>query len=581
MGSVAMDQSGNIAVGYSVSDAYTVYPSIRYAGRLVSDPPGTLPQGEYSIIAGSGYQSPSTRWGDYSAMSVDPADDCTFWYTNEYMPVDGNWRTRIATFRFSTCSAERGYVAGVVSDEQTGAPIVGATVQASIPPTYTWSTTSQAGGLYRLSVISGTCTISATAPGYLPYLTTGVTVTTDHTTTLDIPLLPIPTYVISGYVRDAYTGSPLAATVSLPGSPISPTQADPATGLYSMTVPLDVYVLQAEADHYLAQGRPITLTGDRTEDFDLEPVCLLVVDDDAGADYETYYAGALDRLGRSYNVTTTSPSSETLSHYQGVIWLTGNEGSDTLTAADRANLAAYLDAGGRLFLSGQDIGIDIGATPFYADYLHADYDSDDTNVHMLVGLDFLSGLDITISGGDGANNQTHPSDVEPVNGGVAVYDYLAPHLYGGVAYAGTYRTVYFSFGYEAIDNQPDRDAVMSSTLAYLGVTCSAPEPCVPVSGIDFDHVPPEPLVGDEVVFTASAAAGTAELPVTYNWDFGDGSGVGAGNPITHTFPLTVTAQTYTVVLTVTNGCPSQQMVQKAVAVLPRAVYVYLPFVVRD
>jgi PKD repeat protein len=102
MGSIAMDGSGNIALGYSVSSS-TVYPGIRYTGRLASDPAGTMPQGEHTIIDGAGYQSPSTRWGDYSAMSVDPADDCTFWYTNEYLPANGLWQTRIATFRFSEC----------------------------------------------------------------------------------------------------------------------------------------------------------------------------------------------------------------------------------------------------------------------------------------------------------------------------------------------------------------------------------------------------------------------------------------------------------------------------------------------
>ena len=96
MGSMAMDGAGNIAIGYSVSSS-TVYPSIRYTGRLADDPLGTLPQAEEQIIAGSGYQSHShARWGDYSAMSVDPVDDCTFWYTQEYIETSdwANWQTR-------------------------------------------------------------------------------------------------------------------------------------------------------------------------------------------------------------------------------------------------------------------------------------------------------------------------------------------------------------------------------------------------------------------------------------------------------------------------------------------------------
>jgi hypothetical protein len=104
MGSIAMDKVGDIAVGYSASSS-SVYPSIRLAGRVPADPLGTLGP-EQSIIAGSGSQlRPLARWGDYSALSVDPGDDCTLWYTNEYLKSDGtfNWSTRIASFRFSTC----------------------------------------------------------------------------------------------------------------------------------------------------------------------------------------------------------------------------------------------------------------------------------------------------------------------------------------------------------------------------------------------------------------------------------------------------------------------------------------------
>ncbi len=107
MGSIAMDRLGNAAIGYTVSSS-AIYPSIRYAGRLVTDATGTLPQGETSLVAGGGYQSDSYgRWGDYSAMQVDPADDCTFWYTQEYTQSSGgyNWYTRIGSFKFPSCSA--------------------------------------------------------------------------------------------------------------------------------------------------------------------------------------------------------------------------------------------------------------------------------------------------------------------------------------------------------------------------------------------------------------------------------------------------------------------------------------------
>ncbi|HWY51292.1 MAG TPA: kelch repeat-containing protein [Chthoniobacterales bacterium] len=106
LGSAAMDNAGDIAVGYSVSSS-TIVPGIRYAGRLSTDPVNTLAQGEAVLFAGVGSQSSTgNRWGDYSAMSVDPEDDCTFWYTNEYYPTGAsqfNWRNRIGNFAFTQC----------------------------------------------------------------------------------------------------------------------------------------------------------------------------------------------------------------------------------------------------------------------------------------------------------------------------------------------------------------------------------------------------------------------------------------------------------------------------------------------
>src|SRR4029078_8118631 len=105
MGSAAMDRDGNIAIGYSASSA-TIFPQLRYAGRLATDPANVLGQGEATLFSGTGSQTgTNSRWGDYSALTVDPVDDCTFWFTSEYYVTTGqfNWRTRIASFKFPTC----------------------------------------------------------------------------------------------------------------------------------------------------------------------------------------------------------------------------------------------------------------------------------------------------------------------------------------------------------------------------------------------------------------------------------------------------------------------------------------------
>jgi hypothetical protein len=111
--SIAADHNGNVAIGYNTSNA-SVFPSIAYAGRLATDPLNQLSQGETQLVAGGGSQrnscgGPCTRWGDYSAMSIDPSDDCTFWFVTQYYANQangdaGNWQTRIGAFKFPSCA---------------------------------------------------------------------------------------------------------------------------------------------------------------------------------------------------------------------------------------------------------------------------------------------------------------------------------------------------------------------------------------------------------------------------------------------------------------------------------------------
>jgi hypothetical protein len=104
MGSAAMDGQGNLAIGFSASSS-SIKPQLRYAGRLATDPINTLAQGEAHLYDGAGSQTGSgNRWGDYSSLTIDPVDDATFWYTNEYYSstTSYNWRTRIGSFKLAT-----------------------------------------------------------------------------------------------------------------------------------------------------------------------------------------------------------------------------------------------------------------------------------------------------------------------------------------------------------------------------------------------------------------------------------------------------------------------------------------------
>ena len=106
LGSIGMDVNGNIALGFGVS-GHNVYPSLHYAGRRPTDPLGTFPSGDISLIDGDDVQRHDVEFGDYSQMTIDPTDDCTFWYTGTYYPMistPNDWHTRIGSFRFADCA---------------------------------------------------------------------------------------------------------------------------------------------------------------------------------------------------------------------------------------------------------------------------------------------------------------------------------------------------------------------------------------------------------------------------------------------------------------------------------------------
>ena len=151
MGSIAIDSGGDIALGYSASSS-TTFPSIRYATRTPSDPPGTL-GAEQVMQAGGGSQTGSNRWGDYSAMSVDPATECDFWYTNEYYSTSSatSWKTAIGTFQDPACLPDTAIDSG-----PTGAT-------SDNTPTFTFSS-DKAGSTFECKIDSAPFT-GCSGPG--------------------------------------------------------------------------------------------------------------------------------------------------------------------------------------------------------------------------------------------------------------------------------------------------------------------------------------------------------------------------------------------------------------------------------
>ncbi|TMK98253.1 MAG: hypothetical protein E6G34_11415 [Actinobacteria bacterium] len=217
MGSIAEDQAGDMGLGFSVSGS-SIHPQIHYTGRLAGDAAGLMTQGEGTIIDGGGSQTGKLeRWGDYSSMSIDPSDDCTFFYTQQYIPTNGsfNWKTRIASFKFPGCSsppsndfsisasptsltlAQRASGSSTIST----AVISGSaqTVNLSVSGTPSGATASlnptsvTAGGSSTLEVNAGTA-----AAGTYTLTITGTGASATHSTTVGLTVTAASNAIVNG-----------------------------------------------------------------------------------------------------------------------------------------------------------------------------------------------------------------------------------------------------------------------------------------------------------------------------------------------------------------------------------------------
>jgi len=252
MGSVAMDHSGDMALGYSYSSP-NVNPGIAYTGRLAGDALNKMTQPETVLQAGGGYETGTSRWGDYSSMALDPSDDCTFWYAQEYYAATGSytWSTHIGAFKFAGCTpVALGTLTGTVTDASTGNPVVGAYVSTANG----FSAVTDASGKYSITLAAGTYTETAKAYPYTESSGTQVSITGGQSTTQNIALQLAPKVTLSGDVTDGSGhdwGLYAHVVVTTPSAGTSITASsytDPATGKYSVQVPKGfAYTVKATA----------------------------------------------------------------------------------------------------------------------------------------------------------------------------------------------------------------------------------------------------------------------------------------------------------------------------------------------
>ena len=167
-------------------------------------------------LQGTGSQTgTNSRWGDYSDMTIDPVDDCTFWYTTEYYATTGafNWRTRIASFKFPTCTTTGGTLDGTATDQSTGDPVAGTHLDLSDGV----QATTDAAGHYSLTLPAGTYGVTYTHAGYMDQTINNIDVTQGNTTTQDVSLVPAADLSITktADAQNANTGDQIGYSVTL------------------------------------------------------------------------------------------------------------------------------------------------------------------------------------------------------------------------------------------------------------------------------------------------------------------------------------------------------------------------------
>jgi hypothetical protein len=274
MGSIAMDKVGNIALGYSVSSS-SMFPGIRYTGRAPGDALGTL-QTENTIISGGGSQTSGlNRWGDYSAMTIDPSDDCTFFSTNEYLKSSGsfNWSTQIASFKFPTCTSVTQVLTSITVSPAAASVQVGKTQQfaataldqngnpMSSQPAFTWGVsgggTISSSGLFTATTVGGAFSVTASSGGIngtasvtvtavpsdfsLSLSPSSRTVSRGGTATYTVTISPLNGF--NGPVTLSLSGQPSGSTVTFNPNPATTTSnltvktsSSSQRGTYTLTV---------------------------------------------------------------------------------------------------------------------------------------------------------------------------------------------------------------------------------------------------------------------------------------------------------------------------------------------------------
>jgi uncharacterized repeat protein (TIGR01451 family) len=457
----------------------------------------TLPGGGYGLSNGTSMAAPHIA--GIAALIAQAAPTLSYTDTvsllktsaiplGEVSPNNNYGWGLVNAYAAVASAMDAGAINGLVSDQSTAQPI--ALARLTFTRHGLGNTTAaftDEDGLYQWAGGAGEYDVTATAFGYAPKTQVGLQVMTNTALTQNFTLASLPKGTISGFVTEAGSGTPISAAILVEGSPVS-AQTNPTTGFYSVALPQGSYTIIVKAPAYrivVLPNLPVIVSQTTQQNIEMTPAPTILLVDSGAWYYGSqvgYYQNALDDAGYIYDtlqikqIPEQTPISTTLTTYDLVIWSAPLD-SPGLSGANLA-MQTFLSQGGHLLVSGQDVAFyETGSFsapygPYYTTFLKADFITDNAETDAITAADgdIFAGLSLTISGGDGADNQASPDVIvskDPL-AAIPVLTYDTGGTAGlRVGHCLPYRAVVLPFGLEGVNNQADRVQLVANSLDWF------------------------------------------------------------------------------------------------------------------